>query len=107
MRKVTQSIASAFKAGQAKRNGSTHTDGQTLFLHGHPIARKVSGRLEISLAGWVTATTCERVNGVLSAFDSSFRIGRKLGNAEARNVQNRVVTPFPSNAWQAVGDVTL
>ena len=107
MRKVTKDVSAAFIAGVKKSNGTTRTDGQSLFLHGNEIARKVNGRLEISLAGWVTATTCERVNGVLSAAQSVFRIGRKNFAPVCTNTQTGQTLPFPSDAFQAVTDAKL
>lgn len=44
--------------------GNTHTDGNTLFLHGNAIARHTERGLEITMAGWETVTTRERLNGL-------------------------------------------
>lgn len=85
MRKVSQEAVWAFYAGRGFRSGNTavevwHTesgDMVTLFLHGNAIAR-LGGvrhdRLEVSLAGWPTATTRERLN----AFDG-VRVSQKAG----------------------------
>lgn len=104
-RKVTQNVVAAFIAGTARTEGNTSTDGTVFFLHGNPIARKNGGRLEISFAGWVTATTAERLNGILSGFGSAFRVGRRLGQPMAW--ANGVRSALPSNKWQAVSDVAL
>ncbi len=105
MKKVTQEISAAFKAGVRKSNGATMTDGKTLFLHGNAIARKDRGRLEICWCGWVTATTAERINGVLAEFGSAFRVGRKLGKpfAWAAGLKSEK----DCNTWQAVSDVKI
>jgi hypothetical protein len=105
MRKNTESIAIAFKNGQPKRDGNKTTDGQTFYLHGNAIARRDRGRLEVCWAGWVTATTAECVNGVLSAYGSAFRVGRKDGWPEAR--ANGVSSRMDDNTWQAVSDVSI
>ena len=56
--------------------GNTHTDGATLFLHGNAIARHGEHGLEITLAGWNTTTTRERLNGL-----PGVKVHTKLGQA--------------------------
>lgn len=72
MRKVTEYIVHALIAGERGTKGNSTTDGQTLFLHGNPIARAFKdeqGRegFDLSLCGWNTPTTRERLNGLLCA----------------------------------------
>ena len=81
MRKITTAICSAFENGQALTMGNTHTDGQTLWLHGNGIARKrMAGQevdgLYITLAGWNTNTTRERLNGL-----DGVKVNTKQGQA--------------------------
>ena len=65
MRKVTQQIKQAFENRQAKTVGNTHTDGESVWLHGNKIVtRDPSGVVMATLAGWNTPTTRERVNGI-------------------------------------------
>lgn len=64
MRKVTRTTTEAFLKRKAKSNGNTNTDGNTLFLHGHAIARHVGQGLEITTAGWNTPTTRDRLNAI-------------------------------------------
>ena len=64
MRLVTQKIVSAFLRNECKRIGSTATDGHTIWLYGHAIARFENDGLWISDAGWPTNTTKERLNGL-------------------------------------------
>jgi hypothetical protein len=64
MRKVTDKITTAFLAGKAKSLGNTSTDGKSLFLHGNMIARHAGEKLEVTLAGWPTVTTRERLNAL-------------------------------------------
>ena len=69
MRKVTQLISTAFKNNQKLSISNTMTDGQSVFLHGHRIAWKDEGKLQISMCGWPTVTTRERINGVPCRLD--------------------------------------
>lgn len=69
MRKVTKEIVEAFFARRSRKCGNTRTDGQTFYLHGNAIAkwRATFGGdddLIITLAGWNTPTTRERLNGI-------------------------------------------
>jgi hypothetical protein len=73
MRKITEDICSAFVARRARTIGNSHTDGDALYLHGNKIAEhgEHDGRVGVflTLAGWGTPTTRERVNGVLDMID--------------------------------------
>tara|TARA_Y100000401_G_C8282425_1_gene204195 strand:- start:53 stop:406 length:354 start_codon:yes stop_codon:yes gene_type:complete len=66
MRKVTEDIARAFVNGQKKTVSNTSTDGVSVWLHGHEIIRKDGADVRVSLCGWGTPTTRERLNGILS-----------------------------------------
>lgn len=69
MRKETYKIAKAFLEGRPAKASRTSTDGQTVWLHGNRIAyRDEDGHLCITMAGWPTVTTRERLNGILSVF---------------------------------------
>lgn len=74
MRKITKSIAHAFKDGVSKSINNTTTDGNAVYLHGNKIAEKTANGLKVTLAGWNTPTTRERVNGILRVmgFNSGF-----------------------------------
>lgn len=74
MRKITEKIANAFFAGDSLKIQNTETDGRSVWLYGNEIARRTADGLEVSLAGWGTDTTRERVNGVLQVFNSNLRI---------------------------------
>lgn len=69
MRKESEKIALAFyerKPATAKR---TATDGETVTLHDNKIAwRNADGSLSLSLAGWPTSTTRERLNAICEVF---------------------------------------
>jgi hypothetical protein len=63
MRKESLKIARAFAAGVAASAARTRTDGQAVYLHGNLIAkREPDGSIWVTLAGWGTVTTRDRVN---------------------------------------------
>ncbi len=68
MRKITAQSATAFQQGYKFKSSNTEvkvTDtGAELYLHSNLIAVRKEGRLSISLAGWGTPTTRERLNGI-------------------------------------------
>lgn len=74
MRKITDKAARAFMTGTEMRGDNTavQVEGEDvlLTLHGHTIARRRLYRgnsLQVSLCGWGTVTTRERLNGILPA----------------------------------------
>lgn len=66
MRKVTQLAVSNWLMRKKFRRDNTHTDGTTLYLHGHAIAKidDTDGMVYVRSAGWETKTTKERLNGI-------------------------------------------
>lgn len=64
MRKVTEAVITAFKEHLPRKVGNTSTDGKVLKLHGNTIAEYRHGELWITNAGWHSATTKERLNGL-------------------------------------------
>jgi hypothetical protein len=66
MRKVTKETVEALVNGKRRVVGNTSTDGVTLKLHGNTIARILpfSGVVMVTMAGWPTVTTRERLNGL-------------------------------------------
>ena len=83
MRKVTQKSAEAMKNGYNTRSGNTEviSDGNIMNLHGNTIAiyDRLEGKLTLRDCGWKSATTKERLNGLLSEFHSEWRIYQKDG----------------------------
>ena len=69
-RQVTEQIVRAFMNDTAKRvsNSEVHTDfiSTRLYLFGNCIAikKKDTGKIEVSMAGYPTVTTRERLNGI-------------------------------------------
>lgn len=75
MRNITEQVTQAFFEGRNFKlsNTEVHADctGVYLKLWGNLIAKRVSGRVSISLAGYNTSTTKERLRGVLSKFNKT------------------------------------
>lgn len=69
MRQVTRQIVNAFVKGETKRIKNTETRDHELYLHDNKIAWfDMSNQvLYMTLAGWPTVTTRERLNGLLTA----------------------------------------
>ena len=69
MRKITELAVDAFVNGYKFRKDNTSVevdpDGTVnMFLHGSRIAKKTTEGTEITLAGWNTMLTRERLNGI-------------------------------------------
>jgi len=78
MRKISKEIAESFYKGFSKSKGNTATDGVNVWLHGNKIAwRTQDNNLEVTLAGWPTVTTRERLNAILEIFDIQYRISQR------------------------------
>ena len=90
MRKITQQIANALFARQNVTKGNTATMDGEVFLHGNKIAKIENGALLMSLAGWNTPTTRERLNGIADVFGAKDKFSQKdfepyLGNRLIRD----------------------
>jgi len=78
MRKITKQIANAFAQGNKMTIGNTSTEGSEhgfhVKLHGNTIALKNESGIYMTLAGWNTTTTRERLNGIAQVLglDASF-----------------------------------
>ena len=81
MRKITRLAALAFRGGNKFTMGNTAVTNQAgvteMFLHGNRIAIRDHGGLRVTLAGWNTPTTRERVNGLLEMFGYSHGLSQK------------------------------
>ena len=87
MRKVTEQTVRAFLAGEKRTVGNTSTDGEELKLHGNTVAYKAYDRIIITMAGWATVTTRERINGVLTLAGSGWRVCQRDHEQKARWVR--------------------
>lgn len=103
MRKETLKIATAFLRGVPAHAARTSTDGENVLLHGHCIAWKNESRsfnaydVQFSFRNWPTATTRERINGVLdvlgySCFGVSQRDGEQWLVYNAKKVRKLATT---------------
>ena len=99
MRKITKEIANALFARQDVNKGNTATINGEVFLHGNKIAKIEDGALLMTLAGWNTPTTRERLNGIADVFGAKKRYSQKdfkpfLGE-----------THIDEDAWQHITDL--
>ena len=65
-RKVTVETVGAFLSKKQKVVGNTMSDGQSLYLFGVKIAEWRGSGVWITMGGWNTSTTRERLNGFSS-----------------------------------------
>jgi len=84
MRKITQNAANAFIAGRPFASGNTtvtiNSEGYiAMYLHGNLIARRpmLSREVEMTLAGWPTVTTRERLNGLCQSYGLPSMFGQR------------------------------
>lgn len=72
MRKIERDMISAINGGYDWKSSNTkitfNGDDWEVRLHGNLIARCEGGKLEVSVAGWNTPTTRNRVNVILRHF---------------------------------------
>jgi hypothetical protein len=64
MRKITIEAVKAFLNDGIFKKDNTRVENGRIFLHGNLIAEKRKDGIYISLAGWNTVTTRERLNGL-------------------------------------------
>jgi hypothetical protein len=69
MRKITRKIAQAFIDRRPLKIDNSETDGMHLYLFGNLIAFNRGECIIMSLAGYPTPTTRERLNGVVQLMD--------------------------------------
>ena len=82
MRKEPAMIARALKAGKPAKAARTETDGRSVWLHGNKIAEvRKDGYVMLSLCGWNTPTTRERLNGICQVLDIPVRFSQRKGAA--------------------------
>lgn len=93
MRKITKEVVAAFMLKSEKHIGNTYTRAGALYLHGNMIARwtDYDSRIEVSLAGWDTPTTKERLNGIpgVQFHTKNFTLylnGKAIGTSEWRAI---------------------
>lgn len=79
MRKVTREIIEAWARGDSRTSGNTATNGDSIWLHGNAIAWKTGDAdvIALTLAGWPTVTTRERLNGILNFYGIGYRFAQR------------------------------
>ena len=79
MRKVTRQIIQAWARGDSLTLGNTSTNGEAIWLHGNPIAWKTGDDdvIALTLCGWNTVTTRERLNGILHLKGAGYRFAQR------------------------------
>jgi hypothetical protein len=65
MRKVTREIIAAFDLRQPLRRSNTRTDGDSIWLFNNKIVERRDDGIWITVAGWSSRTTIDRLNGLL------------------------------------------
>jgi hypothetical protein len=100
MRRITTDIIRAFRNRERKTIGNSYTDGNALYLFGNKIAEFRNQELWISNAGWKSATTKERLNG-LSGVNIVQRRGEWYLNGLPWGGEWVQVNTF-GHEWQAV-----
>jgi hypothetical protein len=91
MREISKYAAIALREGKTfRRANTTVTDSGYLLLHGSGIARKTESGLCVSLCGWNTVTTRERLNALLDCYGySNYRIVQRKGFPYFLNMNTR------------------
>ena len=86
MRKITQQTVNALFSNGNMVNNNTVVSGGVVYLHGNMIARLQGTKLQVSFCGWVTPTTRDRINAILSyATNGAIGAGIKKGEPELRH----------------------
>lgn len=82
MTKVSITIAKSFLENKTHSLSNTSTDGKSIILFGNTIVRKIDDhKYVITLAGWNTPTTRERLNTFLNLIEYKDRFYTKKGKA--------------------------
>ena len=113
MRKITQDAARAFKQGKNFSRDNTRVEVKKdlrfaddhvthLYLPGHCIAEQTVNSLHISLCGWPTMTTRERLNGLLDTLNIQKHLYQEKHEQYIFDRSNQTSEPFPSNGYQRV-----
>lgn len=110
MSKIDTIAGEAFANGRKLAKQNTQVligdDGErAMFLHGNEVACYRPGvGLMISLAGWPTVTTRARLNGVLAAMGSDYRVTQSANRQYVRNVLTGDLSPITVDEWHRIPD---
>lgn len=92
---ISETAAAALETGRDFKQSNTRVDGhaQEMYLHDNLIAKIENGALYITLAGWPTLTTCERLNAL-----NGVHVTRRAGKAFLNGKE------IDSDQWYKVED---
>jgi len=120
MRKISKDAARAFCNNHKFNRDNTQVRSfptiagtmTELYLHGNIIARKRNDKIHLSLAGYPTMTTRERLNTLLSELNKSIRFYQhkheQFASYEYFGSQSpKYDQPINSRSWYLLGDVGL
>ena len=83
MRQITSNMIAALRDGREWKEKATSTHrgerGMLVRLHDNLIAIVTADTVELSAAGWATATTCDRLNAIAREF-AGVSVGRRKGS---------------------------
>ena len=106
MRKVTRQAAEAFIAGKSRSIGNTMVvvaeDTVIMLLHGNVIAKRAvdnTKQFEVTLAGWPTPTTKERLNGLLTSYGVSAGFYQRKHVQYYGSTDHSAAIEVDSTAW--------
>ena len=115
MRIITQQASRAFRIGSKnyKRDNTRVSidkeGGKYLYLHDNLIARENHTEsledFEISLAGWPTPTTRERLNGLLQELNYDLRLYQQDHEQYIWSYHTNEKLEMPTNGWLPVHEV--
>lgn len=86
MRKETLKVVSAFIEQRKCKGKNTVSTGKALKLFGNKIAWRDGFSLYVTLAGYNTVTTHERLNGLMELIRAPLRFGKTKGVPVLRNL---------------------
>jgi len=73
MRKITREVMQSFLDHDRFKLANSETCGNRVWLHGNLIAERTpDGEYRLTMAGWLTRTTVERLNGLLELLGSTW-----------------------------------
>jgi hypothetical protein len=106
MRKITERICNAFLDGKRLTISNTLTEDAAIWLHGNKIAYWLTDEvLQISLAGYNTVTTRERLNGLLTTLGSNWRIAQRDYSPYAINLSANSHIDIYECDWYSLADM--
>lgn len=97
----SEHVARAFIMHQTAAQDSSSTDGQSLLLHGNKIAEWRGNNIFVSLAGWNTSLTRDRLSALMSVAYGAGRVYQK-GGVPIIELPGREPVQLPVEAGQFV-----